>query len=52
MQELSNKSGSSSFCCFMPELIDLLIPQDEIKTEIKNIFIIMEHIETDMKALI
>jgi hypothetical protein len=36
----------------MPELIDLIIPPEEIQTEIKNIFIIMEHIETDMKALI
>ena len=52
MQELSTKDGGSSYCCFMPELIDLLIPEDEIASEIKNIFIVMEHIETDMKTLI
>ena len=52
MQDLSSRGGGTSYCCFMPELIDLIIPPEEIQTEIKNIFIIMEHIETDMKALI
>lgn len=39
--------------CYSPELIDLLLPDDDLSSgSVKNIFIIMEASETDLKNLI
>jgi mitogen-activated protein kinase 1/3 len=44
---------SDSVSCYSPELIDLLLPDEELKSgKAQNIFIIMEATETDLKSLI
>jgi len=53
MRGLKEMQMGESMQCFSPELIDLLLPEDELKTgDVKNIFIVMEASETDMKSLI
>lgn len=48
--EISSKSQSQSFT---PELIDLFIPEKEISSnDVSNLFIVMEHAETDLKSII
>lgn len=40
-------------CCFIPELIDLVIPTDERASgNLNNIFFVMEYAQADLKYVL
>ena len=36
-------NSKNGVCCFVPEIIDVIIPEGEDETKLKHVFIVMEH---------
>ena len=47
-----HQTAKNGICCFVPELLDLIIPSDEDEDNLKNIFIVMEHEQSDLRQLL
>jgi len=47
-----HQTSKSGVCCFVPELIDLIIPEGENASNLQNIFLIMEYEQSDLRQLL
>ena len=47
-----HQTSKNGVCCFIPELIDLIIPEGENASNLQNIFVIMEYEQSDLRQLL
>lgn len=47
-----HQTARNGICCFVPELLDLIVPEGEDESNLNNIFIVMEHEQSDLRQLL
>jgi len=45
-------NSRNGVCCFVPDLVDVVIPDGENEDNLRSVFLIMEHEQTDLRKLL